>query len=264
LDGIAASGKWYQIEVPVTTRVWLQTPPVQPPGPGLLGHVRLHPRVAPNAPRPLELQALAAQLSRSAWQRWTIKEGSRGPLEADFAWVRVTAVRDHLPGPRLWATFRRSLADPSEVKYYLSNAPAHCPPTKLACLTGWRWPIETALEEGKGEVGQDQYETRSWLGWHHHMLHSFQAHLFLMRLRLAFKKKSGPHDRSSAPVDCACHRATQPPLVRPRRLDRLSPAAQSCRLPLAPQAHARSSPPPAPKALIRRSLGVMDRSLGVM
>ena len=53
---------------------------------------------------------------------------------------------------------------------------------------GLRWPIETALEESKGEVGQDHYETRSWLGWHHHMLQSFQSHLFLMRLRLVFKK----------------------------------------------------------------------------
>ena len=55
-------------------------------------------------------------------------------------------------------------------------------------MTGLRWPIETALEEGKGEVGLDHYEVRSWLGWHHHMLQSFMAHLLLMQLRLAFKK----------------------------------------------------------------------------
>jgi SRSO17 transposase len=236
LDGIAATEKWYQVEVPKDTRVWLQTPPVQPPGPGLMGRPRLHPRVAPSAPRPVELQALAAQWPRAAWQRWTIKEGSRGPLEADFAFVRVTAVRDSLPGPRLWATFRR-LADPTELKYYLSNAPAHCRHAELVRVTGLRWPIETALEEGKGEVGQDHYETRSWLGWHHHMQQSFQAHLFLMRLRLAFKKKSGAHHRPSAPVDRPRHRAAQRPFARPWRSDPLSPAAQSRRLPLASQAY---------------------------
>lgn len=101
LDGIAATGKWYQMEVPVNTRVWLQTSRVQPPGPGLLGRPRTQPRVAPSAPRPIELKVLAAQLPRSAWRRWTIKEGSRGPLESDFAFVRVTAVRTGLPGPRL-------------------------------------------------------------------------------------------------------------------------------------------------------------------
>lgn len=264
LDGIAATGKWYQIEVPVNTRVWLRTPRVQPPGPGLMGRPRLYPRVAPNAPRPMELQALVAQLSRSAWQRWTIKEGSRGPLEADFAFVRVTAVRNHLPGPRLWATLRRSLADPTEVKYYLSNAPAHCPPAELVRVTGWRWPIETAVEEGKGEVGLDHYETRSWLGWHHHVQLSFVAHLFLMRLRLAFKKKPGAHDGPSATVDCPRHRSTQRSPAGLRRTAPLPSAAQSCRLPLSPQAHARSSPAKTPNSLILRNLGVMSQSLGVM
>lgn len=159
LDGIAATGKWYQVEVPVDTRVWLHTPAIQPPGQGLMGRPRLHPRVAPNAPRPIELKALAAQLPRSAWQRYIIKEGSRGPLESDFAFVRVTPVRDSLPGPRQWVTFRRSLTDPTEIKYFLSNAPANCPLSELMRVTGLRWPIETAIEEGKGEVGLDRYET---------------------------------------------------------------------------------------------------------
>jgi hypothetical protein len=53
-----------------------------------------------------------------------------------------------------------------------------------------RWPVEMALEEAKGEVGLDHFETRTWQGWHHHMLQSFLAHLFLIRLRLLFQKKS--------------------------------------------------------------------------
>jgi SRSO17 transposase len=264
LDEIAATGKWYQVEVPVDTRVWLRPPAIQPPGPGLMGRPRLHPRVAPGAPRPIEMKVLATQLPRSAWRRWTIKEGSRGPLEADFAFLRVTPVRDNLPGPRQWATFRRSLANPTEVKYYLSNAPIHCPQAELVRVTGLRWPIETAIEEGKGEVGQDHYETRSWLGWHHHMLQSFQAHLFLMRLCLAFKKKPGSHHSPSAPADWPRHPAAQRPLMRPRCADPLPPTAQSRRLPLASQAHTRPTSAQALKALISRSLGVMGRSLGVM
>jgi SRSO17 transposase len=264
LDGIAATGKWYQVEVAVSTRVWLRTPAVQPPGQGLMGRPRLHPRVVPTAPRPIELKVLAAQLPRSAWHRYIIKEGSRGPLESDFAFARVTALRDSLPGPRQWATFRRSLTDPTEIKYYLSNAPTTCPPAELVRVTGLRWPIETAIEEGKGEVGLDHYETRSWQGWHHHMLQSAMAHLFLMCLRLVFKKKPGAHHRPSPPVGGLCHSAAQRPLGRPRHTDPLPAAAQPCRLLLAPQTHARSTPPQAPKGLISRSLGVIDRSLGVM
>jgi hypothetical protein len=88
-----------------------------------------------DAPRPAELKVLAAQLPRAAWHRWTIKEGSRGPLESDFAFVRVTAVRDTLRGPRLWATLRRSLTDPTEIKFFLSNAPTRCPQAELVRVT---------------------------------------------------------------------------------------------------------------------------------
>jgi hypothetical protein len=136
------------------------------------------------------------QLPASQWHRRIIKEGSKGPLRVELAFVRVTPVRDQLPGARGWAIFRRSLSAQPETKFYLSNAPADCPPAELTRLTGRRWPVETALEEAKGEVGLDHYETRTWQGWHHHMLQSFLAHLFLMRLRLVFQKKarlSRPH-----------------------------------------------------------------------
>jgi SRSO17 transposase len=188
LNGVSALNQWYLAEVPCNTRVWLRTPRVEPPGPGLLGRPRTHPRVAKNAPRPREARDIAASLPKSAWKRYTFKEGSKGPMVAEFAFRHVTPVRDGLPGPRLWAMFRRSLEPPFELKFYLSNAPLSCAPYELAQLSGLRWPIETTLAEGKGEVGMDQYETRSWRSWHHHMAQTFLAHHFLMRLRLRFKK----------------------------------------------------------------------------
>jgi len=195
LDGIAALDKWYLAEVPADTRVWLRTPPIEPPGCGPLGRPRTHPRVKRSAPRPLEMRALMIQLPQAAWQRRIIQEGSKGPLMVELAFVRVIPVREQLPGPRIWAIFRRTLGSQPETKFYLSNAPVDCPPAELTRLTGMRWPVETALEEAKGEVGMDHYETRTWQGWHHHMLHSFLAHLFLMRLRLLFQKKAPPSPR---------------------------------------------------------------------
>ena len=196
LDEIASLGKWYLAEVPSDTRAWLRRPAIQPPGCGPMGRPRIHPRVKPTAPRPVELCVLMNQLPASQWHRRIIKEGSKGPLRVELAFVRVTPVRDQLPGSRCWAIFRRSLGAQPESKFYLSNAPADCPPAELTRITGMRWPVETALEEAKGEVGLDHYETRTWQGWHHHMLQSFLAHLFLMRLRLLFQKKalrSRPH-----------------------------------------------------------------------
>jgi len=53
----------------------------------------------------------------------TIKEGSKGPIECDFAFLRVTESRDSLPGPELWLVVRRNVNDPTKLKFYFSNAP---------------------------------------------------------------------------------------------------------------------------------------------
>jgi SRSO17 transposase len=210
LDGVASLGKWYLTEVPKNTRVWLRTPRVQPPGPSVIGRPRLYPRVYPSAPPAQTVEDIAARWPAARWKRRWIKEGSQGPMWAESVWLRITAVRDALPGPRQWLVIRRNLDQERKIKYYLSNAPADCPSEELVRLTGYRWPMETALEEAKGEVGMDHYETRSWLGWHHHMLQTFMAHLFLVRLQQVLQKKfshhhqssPAPHGRSDRPRSC--------------------------------------------------------------
>ena len=154
---IAAMHKWYMAEVPSDTRVWLRTPLVEEPGQGLMGRPRLHRRVRRSASAPEELRALVVSLPRTAWHRRLIHEGSKGPLMADFAILRVTPIHDRLPAIRQWLICRRSVGLQPELKFYLSNAPSRCPIPELIRLSGLRWPIETALEEAKGEVGMDHY-----------------------------------------------------------------------------------------------------------
>jgi len=254
LDGIAALNKWYFAEIAVNTRVWLHRPPVEPPGQGLFGAPRLHPRVRLTAPRPQTVREVMANLPSTAWHRRIIKEGSKGPLVAEFAWVRVTTIRDKLPGPRCWAIFRRTLGPDPEVKFFLSNAPTTCPPQELVRVSGQRWPIETGLEEAKGEVGMDHYETRTWMGWHHQMTQSILAHLCLVRLQLVFKKKSGVDDLPSTPTDRSGHRRGSRPLSRcPGRVG-VSPTSKSCCLSFTPQTH-----PVAVEAAIIRAAEMLIR-----
>jgi SRSO17 transposase len=240
LDGVDALGQWYLIEVPCDTRGWLRTPTVEPPGCGVFGRPRTQPRVARSAPRPCELRELAARLPQTAWTRHLIKEGSKGPIIADFAFLRVTSVRAGLPGPRVWAIFRRRCGTEPELKFYLSNAPTTCPRAEFVRVSGLRWPIETALEEGKGEVGMDQYETRSWVSWHHQMAHSFMAHLFLVRLCLMFKKKSCLDSRASASVNRTRFGRRASRLSRHRIHHHLLPTAKLRRLLLASPAPTRA------------------------
>lgn len=192
LDGVAALGKWYVVEVPGTTRVWIGAPEMEEPGPGVMGRPRKHARVVAGTPKPREVRQIAAGLPERAWEPYTIKEGTKGPIVAEFAWLRVTWARRHgRPGEKAWAVFRRSLGDQGEVKYFLSNAPLSCSRRELVRRSGLRWPVETAIEEAKGELGLDHYEVRTWQGWHHHMTQTFLAHHFLVRMRLQSKKSPG-------------------------------------------------------------------------
>jgi SRSO17 transposase len=197
LDAIAALDLYYLAEVPHATRVWLKRPPTALPPRGKRGPVPTRERLRADASAPVRVDILAAQVPNAQWQRSQIKEGAKGPMVAEFACMRVVPVRDEVPGPESWLVLRRSLGETPELKTYLCNAPGTTPHRKLVWASGMRWPVESAIEESKGEVGLDQYEVRGWVGWHHHVTLSFLAHHFLVRQRCRMGKKIGGADRAA-------------------------------------------------------------------
>ena len=108
------------------------------------------------------------ELPDEAWREITVAEGSQGPRSYMFSAQRVRITRKGKPGEEAWAVYRRNL-DGSEPRYYLSNAPEDTMLETLAYVGGSRWRIESEFETEKGDVGLDEYETRSWAGWHHHI-----------------------------------------------------------------------------------------------
>jgi SRSO17 transposase len=189
-DGVAATGKVYFTAVKENTLIWCTPPKVHVPP--WSGHGR-HPsrlRLSDTRKHPIPVQQLVKKIQKQDWVQAVIKEGSKGPIVCDFAFLRVTESRLGLPAGELWLLLRRNLDDPSEVKYYFSNAPLDTPLSEFVRISGMRWPIESIFEEAKGEVGMDQYEMRSWHGWHHHMLLVSLAHHFLVRLRILFQEQA--------------------------------------------------------------------------
>jgi len=160
LDKIASLGLWYFAEVPHDTRVWRERPASAVPQWSGRRPKPKRERLLPEAPRPEEVQTIAAALPAEQWQRHVIQEGSQGPQLAEFAFLRVVAVRDGLPGPAIWLVLRRSLSD-GELKTYVCNAPPDVPPQRLVRTSGMRWPIERCFEVGKQELGMGDYEVRS-------------------------------------------------------------------------------------------------------
>ena len=105
-------------------------------------------------------------------------QGSRSYL---FSAQRVRPSSRRKPGDIHWAVYRRNL-DGSEPRYYLSNAPEATPLETLAYVGGSRWRIETE----KSDVGLDEYETRTWAGWHHHVALCLLGGAFLLSLQQAW------------------------------------------------------------------------------
>jgi SRSO17 transposase len=187
LDQVARSGLWYFAEVPHDTRVWRQCPMTAIPPWAGRGRKPTRARLCAGQPQAEAVTAVAATVPAARWSRHVIKEGSKGPLVADFVALRVVAVREGLPGPEVWLVLRRNVTT-GELKTYLCNAPVAISLAPLVRASGMRWPVETCFEEGKQYLGMGDYEVRSWRGWHHHMTLCILAHFFLVRQQQRLKK----------------------------------------------------------------------------
>ena len=104
-------------------------------------------------------------LPADAWQRLGAGEGAKEPRLCDWA---LLPCRGAAASFRCALLVRRSIAKPEEVTFYLTHAPEPTSLDELARVAGSRRSIESLFEQTKGEVGLDQYEVRSWIGWHRH------------------------------------------------------------------------------------------------
>ena len=130
--------------------------------------------VAPVGPRPF-LPALNGGVPRAFL------------MVAEFATLRVVAVRETLPGPHVWLVLRRHI-ETGELKTSLCTAPVDTAVETQVRMSGMRWPIETCCEDRKPLLGMGDDAVRSWTGWHHHMTLVILAHFFVVRMRLRLKK----------------------------------------------------------------------------
>ena len=122
--------------------------------------------------------AWAARQPESGWERITVRDGEKGPLVVDAMSVRVRTKRDRRVGPEERLVVIRPVGE-SRIDYALSNAGPEIPLAEVVRAQRQRHRIEEVFGAGKGEVGLDHYEVRSWVGWHHHMTLCLVALWFL-------------------------------------------------------------------------------------
>lgn len=129
-------------------------------------------------------------LPEDTWQRLSAGEGTKGPRLYDWAYIPY---RGGAEGFRCALLVRRSVAKPAELAFHLTQAPEATTLAELVRVAGARWTIESCFEQAKGEVGLDQYEVRSWVGWHRHVTLSMLALAYLAAVRKAAIGGCGPH-----------------------------------------------------------------------
>ena len=144
-------------------------------------------------------------LDPTAWTRLTVRDGEKGPVAIEMVRRRVqTRIERKRMGPEEWlVATRRPLSDDHTMEprasrdatdqdtrhryhYYLSptsvtEAELQEPSLEeLARVIKAGACIEASFQRGKGEVGMDEYQVRTWPGWHHHMALSLLAVWFLI------------------------------------------------------------------------------------
>ena len=184
-DGLTAEGMQYVLDVPPYTPVWPAGAYLEQtslPGTRTSSPAQTAARGAPER-RGARLGAARGGVARDYGDG-----GSAGAADLSVQRRAESGTRNREPGGVLWAVYRQNL-DGSEPRYYLSNGPEDTPLETLAHVGGSRWPIETEFETEKSDVGLDEYETRTWAGWHHHITLCLLAGAFLLSLQQDWGKK---------------------------------------------------------------------------
>jgi SRSO17 transposase len=207
VQGVRGLGKWYVVDTSADARVWLTEPEVVPAG-------VQRPRGRPTAQarvttKPQRVDDVVSRLPAKAWRRVVVAEGSQGPRIYEYAFVWAWFSEEGLPSERERLLVRRSLGQQAELKYHRAHAPAEVPLEKLAAVRGGHWSVEQGFEAAKGECGLDEYETRGWVGWHHHTALSLLALWFLalQRRRLGEKRATAHRARGAGGAGASARRA---------------------------------------------------------
>ena len=192
LDGLEQRRQIFVAEVPTNFHGWVIRPRVLQDGPSpRRGRKKKYPRLAAGRPSS-EVQNLlrySPVFQRQRWQRYRIKDTTRGPEVWEVKWaVFWRKGSDGLPGRRHCLMVTRNVVT-KEVKYFVSNrVPGEQGMTlrRLLRIAFGRWSVENCFRQAKEELGLDHYEVRGWHCVHRHFYLTQLSHLFCARVRQKF------------------------------------------------------------------------------
>ncbi len=178
---------YYFAHIRSASQVFTRKPKIGIPEYKGRGHHPKKMKILPGQSKPRKVSEIA-QSHKLYWMPVVLAEGTKGPITAEVARVRVYLSRDGLPVEKERWLFMRKNSD-GQIQYAISNAPKWIKFAELVEASTMRWPIEQCFQDGKSYLGMGNYEHRSWPAWHRHMIFIFLGLHFLLRMRLRYKKK---------------------------------------------------------------------------
>jgi len=148
--------------------------------------------VHPDEPPAETLAELTRRLPDSEWKNCSWVTAGGQTRRTRLAWRPVFLQHDlrHAGGEleKVWLVVDWPTGDSEPYHYYLAHR--YRPPTKAYCLklSRSRWHIEQYFQRSKDDLGLDHFEGRSWRGFHHHLVLSAIAYLFILAMYLRRKK----------------------------------------------------------------------------
>lgn len=196
LRELDACGQNYVAEIPVSFVGWTVPPEVlyrELPRDKRMGRPRRFPRLKVRhtpACAGRDILKHSPVVRRVPWVAYHVKDGAKGPLVWEAKGVPFW-IKDErgLPVGPYHLLICRNVLDPTEVKFFLSNAPADTPMTVLLLVAFARWRIERMFEDSKGELGLDHFEVRRYGSLCRHLLLTCVSHLFLAEFCQRQKKR---------------------------------------------------------------------------
>jgi len=175
-QGVRQLGLEFFLQVESTHKAWTE--------PVALERKRTRYALARDAPPARTLAEIVASFPPPQWKPCSWKTAIGETQHTRLAWCEVYLEhrlrQDGKEPEKAWLVIDWPVGAPAPYHFYLAHL--HRPPAKARCLklSRSRWHIEQYFQRAKDDLGLDHFEGRSWRGFHHHLVLSAVAYLFIL------------------------------------------------------------------------------------
>jgi hypothetical protein len=135
---------------------------------------------------PQSVKQMAAD-SDVPWGEAVLGVGAKGPVIFKDKCIKAAEISNNKPGKDIWLYVRQS--PEGSVVYSICNQSMEATPDMIRGPAALRWSISQCFPECHEYLGMGHCEARAWPAWRRHILFTFMAHFFILKMRHKFGVK---------------------------------------------------------------------------